>query len=505
MALNNPISGYPTAEAAGILDADIYFYGNINLYERFARVSPGDPQAIETLRSIVITAKVTVGGALKNVNVLIPTLDTDGNRLNNSQATKLFNQTAQHLGIFAGIKKANQYARKLSTASGNIQKSLKQKQKDLVSNPLTTFDFVTYPFDIMGLPNLPEAVKASLVIQPKKLYQLIAFGDLPSNSVEFETVARNLISISVSYKLSEVTEVKLEILDPNYFMLQNNYFIPRRIIKYRGRDYEVAVVDSDINGGSPKLNVLLRPRAVQLMKRDKQPRNFSGSNGYQFARKLAIEYGLSFVGEVDPKKVQTIATVRTKDIDHSAWNTLQLTADQGESLAFEMDGCLVYGSEKWLINKFGVTGTSTIGVPLVYMPPHWLDQLPAEIKSDSDIETILKTFPLAQWHSYRSSENDVMEADGSCMVLKPNGCMIRPGMTALTGVWPQFFAGLYLIDSVSFKEGDNRPVDVSFRSITKPSSQNKTLISGISPGRKSFINSQALQSGLIKLFGSVAN
>ena len=98
-----------------------------------------------------------------------------------------------------------------------------------------------------------------------------------------------------------------------------------------------------------------------------------------------------------------------------------------------------------------------------------------------------------------------MEADGSCMVLKPNGCMIRPGMTALTGVWPQFFAGLYLIDSVSFIEGDNRPVDVSFRSITKPSSQNKTLISGISPGRKSFINSKALQSGLIKLFGSVAN
>ena len=505
MALNSPISGYPTAEAAGILDADIYFYGNINLYERFARVSPSDPQSIETLRSLTITSKVTIGGALRNVAILIPTLDTDGNRLDNNQATKLFNQTNQHLGIFAGIKKAGQYAKKLSIASGNIQRSLKQKQKDLLSNPLTTLDFVTYPFDVMALSSLPLSVKESLIIQPLKLYQLISFMDLPSNSIEFETVARNLISISVSYKLSAATEVKLEILDPNYFMLQNNYFIPRRIIKYRGRDYEVAVVDSDVEEGSPKLNVLLRPRAVQLMKRDKQPRNFSGSNGYQFARKLAIEYGLSFVGEESPKKVQTIATVRTKEIDHSAWNTLQETASQGESLAFEMDGCLVYGSEKWLMNKFGVTGTSTPCVPLVYMPPNWLDQIPTEIKNDSDIEEILKSFSLAQWHSYRSSENDVMEADGSCMVLKPNGCMIRPGMTALTGVWPQFFAGLYLIDSVSFSEGDNRPVDVSFRSITKPSSQNKTLISGISPGRKSFINSKALQSGLIQLFGSVAN
>ncbi len=503
MAVNTPISGYPTADAAGILETDIYIYGDINLYERFARVTPDDPQSIETLRSKSFQVKVDVGGTSRNVQVLLPTLDTDGNRLNDQQTLKLFTQTKQHLGIFFGVKNANKYAKTLSIFSGNIQKLLKQKQKDLTFNSLTTLDFVTYPFDVMALPNVPNTILDSLVIQPKKLYQLISFGDFPSNSVEFETLARNLISIRVNYELSKATEIRLEILDPNYFMLQNNYFIPRRIIKYRGRDYEVAVVDSDIDGASPKLSIILRPRAVQLMKRDKRPRNFSGSNGYQFARKLAIEYGLTFVGEENPKKVQTIATVRTKEIDHSAWNTLQETAQQGESLAFEMDGCLVYGSEKWLINKFGVQGSGGPSfVPLVYMPPNWLDKLPP---NDSDIEEIVKKFPLAQWHSYRSSENDVMEAEGSCMVLKPNGCMIRPGMTALTGVWPEFFAGLYLIDSVSFSEGDNGPVDVSFRSITKPQSQNKTLIQGISPGRRSFINSQQLRTGLINLFGSVSN
>ena len=515
MASNSPLPYYPTAAAAGIRESDIFVYGNISLLTRVT--NPNKPNSLETLKSISIARDADIGGVRRRVHVGIPTLSSDGIQLTDAQAEVLYNQTGSHLGIFASPKVATKYLIKLSQASGYVQRVVLAAERNLVQGSgLSTLDFATAPFDIYRSGTTPNSpLVKSATIQPKKLGDLISFPEIPPTSEAALTISRNLTSISVSYDIGATTEVSLSLVDENYFMMESNYFVLRRVVKYRGREYEVAVVDIDTDESVPVLNVKLRSRAVQRMKRDKNPGNMTASNGYELAKKLALKYGLAFFGEQKPNKTQTVVTARTSDNDDSAWDVLTRTAQDGQSVCFEVDGTLIYGSERFLMGKFGVyqdpaNDVTTIGVdqaayfnntilsanlyiPLAYMPPHV-----AAVAKDSDYDAIIKEFELVKWPSFRSSENDPLEADGSCSVRKPNGCLIRPGHTVLVGPFPKFFRGLYLVSSVSFNEATNEPVQVSFRTPVKPESQKNIPSVGIRPGTTSFarftVSPQQLQT-----------
>ncbi|NBR35789.1 MAG: hypothetical protein EBT80_00100 [Chitinophagales bacterium] len=465
------------------------------------------PTTLETLKSISISKEVLVGTTRRRVEIGIPTLDTDGKQLTDAQAEVLFNQTGSHLGYFASAKVATKYLRKLSEASGFVQRVVLAAEREGIQTAgLSTLDFATTPFDVYRSGVTPGSpLLKSSTIQPAKLGDLISLPDIPPTSDAGLTIARNLTSISVSYDIAQTTEVSLKLVDENFYMMENNYFILRRVVKYRGREYEVAVVDVDAEDGIPVLNVKLRSRSVQRMKRDKNPGNMAASNGYELAKKLALKYGLAFYGEQKPAKTQTVVTARTNDNDDSAWNVLTRTAQDGQSVCFEVDGTLIYGSERFLMGKFGayqgdggttigsVEGLSNLYVPLAFLPPNLTGKLPGY-----DINEAMKTFELITWPSFRSSENDALEADGSCSVRKPNGCLIRPGHTALVGPLPTFFRGYYLVTSVSFEEATNTPVQVSFRTPVKPESQKNLPTVGIRPGTISFarfrVNPQELQN-----------
>ncbi|MFZ9715944.1 MAG: hypothetical protein ACO3CH_00615 [Ilumatobacteraceae bacterium] len=504
MASNSPLPYYPTAAAAGIRESDIFVYGNISLLTRVT--NPNKPNSLETLKSISIARDADIGGVRRRVHVGIPTLSSDGIQLTDAQAEVLYNQTGSHLGIFASPKVATKYLIKLSQASGYVQRVVLAAERNLVQGSgLSTLDFATAPFDIYRSGTTPNSpLVKSATIQPKKLGDLISFPEIPPTSETALTISRNLTSISVSYDIGATTEVSLSLVDENYFMMESNYFVLRRVVKYRGREYEVAVVDVDTDESVPVLNVKLRSRAVQRMKRDKNPGNMTSSNGYELAKKLALKYGLAFFGDPKPTKTQTVVTARTSDNDDSAWDVLTRTAQDGQSVCFEVDGTLIYGSERFLMGKFGLydnSGVSTIGndpssnlyIPLGYVPPHL-----AAAAGYTDYKAITEQFELMKWPSFRSSENDPLEADGSCSVRKPNGCLIRPGHTVLVGPFPKFFRGLYLVSSVSFNEATNEPVQVSFRTPVKPESQKNIPTVGIRPGTTSFarftVSPQQLQT-----------
>ena len=151
---------------------------------------------------------------------------------------------------------------------------------------------------------------------------------------------------------------------------------------------------------------------------------------------------------------------------------------------FEIDGTLVYATEKFLMGKFGLYGElNKMYIPLPYLPDYIANSDGFE---DSDFQKAREEFPVIKWHAYRSSENDPIEADGSCQIARPNGALLRPGHTVLTGPLPTFFSGFYLCSQVSFSEGTNEPVNISFKSPTKPSSQEGIPLSGIRPGTNSF-------------------
>jgi len=489
MALNLPLPYYPSASDAKISESDVLVYGNISLLSRVPAQTTSTG-VIETLKSITITEYIVFGSTKRRCIVAIPTLDTDGNKITDQKARNLYVATKSHLGIFASVKAATKYLRLLSIRSGDVQKLLRSESGNVeVTN---TTQYITTPFDTQLLPDqIKGAFKVGQVIQPPKLGDLISIPEIPDQASSdgslsaIDTIRDSIFSIDVSYDISATTEVTLKIIDKDYFFLENNYFVLRRVIKYRGREYEVAVIDVDAGEtGSPVLTVSLRSRAVQRMKRDKKAKNITGSNGYEFARSLAKTYGLNFFGEPNPVKTQSLVTARGKNSDDSVWTTLTRTASDGESVVFEIDGTLVYATEKFLMGKFGLYGElNKMYIPLPYLPDYIAN---SDSFKDSDFQKAREEFPLIKWHAYRSSENDPIEADGSCQIARPNGALLRPGHTVLTGPLPTFFSGLYLCSQVSFSEGTNEPVNISFKSPTKPSSQENIPLSGIRPGTNSF-------------------
>ena len=489
MAINLPLPYYPSASDAKISESDVLIYGNISLLSRVAKQTT-TAGVIETLKSITISEDILFGATKRRAAIGIPTLDTDGNKLTDQQSRNLYAQTKSHLGVFASVKAATKYLRLLSIRSGDVQKLLSSELRNV--EPANTTQYLTTPFDTQQLPDqIKGSFKVGQTIQPAKLGNLISVPEIPDQASSdgslsaIDNIRDSIIGIDVSYDMTATTEVTLKIIDSNYFFMENNYFILRRVIKYRGREYEVAVIDVDAGEtGSPVLNIQLRSRAVQRMKRDKKAKNITGSNGYEYARSLAKTYGLNFFGEPNPVKSQSLVTARGKNSDDSVWSTLTRTASEGESVVFEMDGTLVYATEKFLMGKFGLYGeVGKMYIPLPYLPDYLIS---SDLGNNSDFQKSREEFPLIKWHAYRSSENDPIEADGSCQIAKPNGALLRPGHTVLTGPLPTFFSGLYLCNQVSFSEGSNEPVNVSFKSPTKPSSQENIPLSGIRPGTRSF-------------------
>lgn len=499
MANNLPLPYYPTAEVAGVLEADILEYGNISLLLRVAKKTKKDPQAIDTLRptSIKRTSMFFDDGLIRTFEVGIPTLDPDGNELTDKAAQKLYDQTDAHLGYFSSPKVAKKYLNKLKQAAGYVKQNvINQKPIGVLGFGLSTLDFLVSPFDIFREGEIPQSVLDSLTLQTPKLADLISIVGIAADSDEGKTISRNILSIDVDYRVEGSTEVSIKVLDVDYEMMERNYFVPRRIVLYRGREFEIAVVEVSPQDGVPVIDLKLRSRSIQRMKRDKKPENYSASNGYELAKKLANEYGLRFFGEPNPVKRQSVAKFNTADKDDSTWSMLERTASDGQSVVFEMDGTLIYATETFLMGAFGLIqgedflAKNAIGsnrarnhemwLPLIYLPEYRV-----QLFEDSDFSDLTDILELLDYHEFRTSENDPLEASGSCSVLRPNGCLLRPGHTALCGPLPNFFFGFYLIDSVSFSECTNDPIQVTFRSPTKPKEHKKPSV-GIKPGKTSF-------------------
>ena len=117
---------YPTAAEAGLSEANVVDYGNINLNLR--PIVKGPNGEIYTIFSITITEKYSDN---TRVFTIIPTVSDDGAKLNDNQANSLYAQTRRHLGRFSTLKDANTYASFLSRREG--QKYRQQIKNNIIS------------------------------------------------------------------------------------------------------------------------------------------------------------------------------------------------------------------------------------------------------------------------------------------------------------------------------------------------------------------------------------
>jgi hypothetical protein len=440
---------YPTASEAKISESNILAYGNINL-----RTRP---------LSLLVNGKVDANFCFLHYTVfsdgtpifaLIPQVTDDGLKLNQKQAIDLFEISGRHFGKFAfkvagkpPVHPARLYQNVLTAKELAILKA--RKATGIVGGDSY------FPVSLN-----PDAEKRNLggILQVTDL-----FGEAQRYFEE------NLFEVTVDYKMDIGSEVAFKVMDNGYKMMDNNYFVIRRDITYRGRNYEIAAVSAGpAEGGSPVITVSARNKGIQQMKRDKLPRTISGGSAYEYAAAAAKKFGMGFIGQKTNTVHSTFKSGGSNN-NKSTWDVLRDHAQGNQYVVFEIDNILVFGSHQWLMWKFGnwLKGDKRF-VPLIYVPGFSGEDLAREL---IDEDTPSNVFELEKWHTFSTDDADPMAATGSCTVLMPNGGALRPGMTAICGPYPDYFYGGYIITDVNYTEGSPGPASVTFRTPEEPKNQ----------------------------------
>lgn len=307
-------------------------------------------------------------------------------------------------------------------------------------------------------------------------------------------VESQLIDISVSYSISAATALTFTLIDPGFELTRQNYFQPGQTIIYRSHNSDILLPNSpgaphigleeylgyfmeiaDVNieqsqGNSPIVRVQCYTKAIQQMKRDKKPGNIKG-NGSDFVKRAAEEFGLKSVVQ----KTSATRQITTADSDSAAdsvWTVLERLAGESKDenknpfVIFEADGTLYFGSQQWIMYKWGHTS---------------IEHTRYDRKKQRDVKEIryvtnlkypsgAEPFVLLKMPTMHKSENDPKEGDGSCIVDRINGTRLRPGMTVRVSGVP-WFDGDFLITEVDFSELTPDPVNVRFA--TPPRQENK--------------------------------
>ena len=291
----------------------------------------------------------------------------------------------------------------------------------------------------------------------------------------------SVLDCRVNYSMDMVTELDLNIFDTGFLFGKNNYFAVTTDVLYTTKSIdssefnpdgsskvryltlklEIAEVSvSQGQGFNPIWNIKCRTKAIQQMKRDKNPSAVSSSSGTEFARAAAKKYGLKFIGEETTKSAKINKASGTAAAD-SLWNVLQNLASSAKFKIFEADGTLYFASMKWLLHKWGTTqvvlnsekiNSKTGKKEIKQVKRKFIPLVPGKAGKD---------FELLSLPEMRKSDNDPLEAQGSATIARTNGTSLRPGMTVFIDGIPMF-TGYYLISSVDFEELTPNPVSISF-------------------------------------------
>lgn len=324
-------------------------------------------------------------------------------------------------------------------------------------------------------------------------------------------IDHSIISVNVSYTMDEASQLSFDVvetLNTDFTQIasaektyirtlefaRNNYFQVGRDVVYETTTlneisnydnsgttlikqkqlFEISSVTfSQGPGGSPIWQVQCYSKAIQQMKRDRTPGTVKGI-GSAFVKNAAAKYGLEFFGEETTKKV-TITKAKGDKQAESLWTVLTRLADEAEFVVFEVDGYLIFASEKFLIHKWGIDSGDIVQIynkkqkkfipkSTKYIPL----QYPYVNKGTSGY------FFAMSYPTINVSNNDPRYGDGTIVVDRQNGTQIRPGMTAYVGDVPGL-NGYYLVKSVTFADRVPDPVTIGFNKPTLEKTEPKDL------------------------------
>lgn len=267
------------------------------------------------------------------------------------------------------------------------------------------------------------------------------------NTWQLRDFTRAALSSEVSWTIDGVSQVTLTVRDENFKFGKANYFQIRRPVIYRNHVFEISAAEIEQGEDQhPIYRLELRTASVQAMKRDKSPQSYGGASATDFARTVATKYGLDFVGQATSVS-RNVASATTDDADESVWDVLQRLASEAQFTVFESDGTLYFARETWLLGKWGnVTFEWPNPLPPRNLTPYHLIEIP----------------------NVRSSDDAPDEAEMTALLARGESAFaLRPGMTVTLKGIPNY-SRKYLIDEVSWPDGEFEPVTVSARSPEEP-------------------------------------
>lgn len=310
-------------------------------------------------------------------------------------------------------------------------------------------------------------------------------------------IDRSILRVDVSYSMDMATELSFDVLESvntNYAAFsskdnqfyselefaKNNYFMIGRDVEYEtntlssietGQSFFIPtkqkqlfeIVSAEISqgpGGSPQWQIKCRTKAIMQMKRDRKPGAVKGT-GTEFVKRAAEKYGLKFWGEVT-KKSQHITTAGGGKQAESLWDVIKSLADDSKFVLYEVDGYLIFASEKYLMYKWGVDSSSFVKINQKTKKKRTVQTKFIPLQFPTVFKGTPGYFFANQYPTVRISDSDPWEGDGSINIDRTNGTQVRPGMTAFIGDVSNF-NGYYLIESVSFADRVPDPVSVTFR------------------------------------------
>jgi hypothetical protein len=291
---------------------------------------------------------------------------------------------------------------------------------------------------------------------------LISIGSVETG--QMADIADNLTSLSVSLTMDQAAELSFSVIDPDFAFARNNYFQIRRDVFYRELVFEIARIEVSRSASiDPEYKVVCYNKNVQMMKRDKKPEAYRGISASDYALTVSKRFNMKAFVEPTQKK-QSIVKGRSKSADENVWDVLQRSAKEAEFVCFEIDNCLFFCSQRYLLGKWGDSNYQFMGN--YFVPFGWPEN------NDVAFPGSKNKYVLLDMPTFTRAENDPMDAEGTLIVERTNGVQLRPGMTVnVTGI-PDFENG-YLVTEVSFDEGVSDPVRVSFRTPVKPSAGQK--------------------------------
>lgn len=335
----------------------------------------------------------------------------------------------------------------------------------------------------------------------------------------------SILSSNVEYTSEMASQLSFDVIDFDLSMYNRGYFDVGRDVVYTTEtalDFDSFISDDDTGfntdkkfvniifeianvtvgegpGNSPLVQVKCYSKAVQQMKRDRNPSKIPG-NGTDFVKNAARRYGLRCFAEKTNKAKKINKATGDRQAE-SLWDVLSSLADEAKFLLFESDGVLFFASEKFLLNRWGTQKS--------IVPTNQKKKGSAANKVQRFVPIVNRNFRADVFQfgpsdfevygrpSITKSANDPRDADGTLNLARHNAIRLRPGMTirlfnfSNRDGYPDL-DGSYLINQVSFSNSSPDPVSISFK---KPEPEKAKDIKDLRVGARYISRATTSQTG----------